>query len=224
MTTAPAGHGKELMASHRLAPKAPQPRTFKPLLAAVLLLGTAAGGFLFSGALMAAPLSPWVTGDAGALNGHVKDKNDDPVANATVAVGSRIATTNGTGHFNLSGVPSGRQVIVVDSPGFMQLRFITLVSGGSTTPYSFVLTPGNGTETTNDVPNQTNFFYTCGGLSAVFSSLTLLGGLFAAQRRVYSVATAGGLVGMGILPLFPLSTVICLGAVVLLLFSRSEFQ
>ena len=224
MSTSPAGRGKELMASHELAPKSPPPRTFKPLFAAVLLLGTAAGGFFFSGALVAAPLSPWVTGETGTLTGVVRDGNDTPVADATVAVGGKMTTTNATGHFELSGVPSGRQIIVVDSKDSKQLRFITLVSGGSTVPYSFLLMPGNGTQTTDDVPNQVNFFDTCGGLSAVFSSVTLLGGLFAAQRRKYAVATAGGLVGMGILPLFPLSTIICLGAVVMLLFSRSEFQ
>jgi len=224
MSTSPSGRGKELMASHELPAKAPPPRTFKPLLAAVLLLGTSAGGFFFSGALVAAPLSPWVTGDTSEISGQVKDNLENPLANVTVAVGDKVATTNMTGHFRISDVPTGRRVIVVDSPGFRQVRFITLVSGGNPVLAPFVLTPGNGTETENDVPNQTSFYYTCGGLSAVFSAVTLLGGLYAAQRRMYVVATAGGLTGMGILPLFPLSTLICLGAVVILLFSRSEFQ
>jgi hypothetical protein len=224
VSPAASGHGKELMASHDIPVRAPPPRTFKPLLAAVMLMGTAAGGFFFSGALVAAPLSPWVTGDSGTITGQVKDDDDNPLANASVAVGSRLAATNGTGHFDLAGITPGRQVIVVDCPGFRQLRFITLVAGGNAVPYSFVLSPGNGTETTNDVPNQTNFFYTCGGLSAVFSAVTLLGGLFSAQRKRYAVAMAGGIVGMGILPLFPLCTIICLGAIVLLLFSRGEFQ
>lgn len=224
MTTLPAGRGKELMASHEHAPRAPPPRTFKPLLAAVLLLGTAAGGFFFSGALVAAPMSPWVTGDHSDISGQVRDENDRPLANVTVAIDDKVAVTNDTGRFELSGVPVGRRVMVVDSPGFRQVRFITVVSGGNPVLAPFVLTPGNGTEVFNDVQNQHNFFYTCGGLSAVFSAMALLGGLLAAQRRKYALATAGGLVGMGILPLFPLSTVICLGAVVLLLFSRSEFQ
>jgi len=225
LSTAP-GHGKELMAEHELPPKAPPPKTFKPLLAAVLILGTAAGGFVYSGGLIAAPLSPWVTGDSSELTGHVKDNAtpSHPLANATVAVGSRIATTNETGYFDISGVPSGRQVIVVDSEGYRQLRFVTLVSGGSAVPYSFVLTPGNETETVDDVPNWTNFFYTCGGITAVMSSFTLLGGLFAAQRKRFSVAAAGGIIGMGIVPLIPFSTLFCLGAIVVLLFSRSEFQ
>jgi hypothetical protein len=225
MSTAP-GHGKELMAAHERVPKAPRPRTFKPLVAAVLILGTAAGGFVYAGGLIAAPLSPWVTGDSSEMTGHVKDNAtpSHPLANATVAVGSRLATTNDTGYFEISGVPSGRQVIVVDSAGYRQLRFITIVSGGSVTPYSFVLTPGNGTRTESDVSDWVNFFYTCGGITAVMSSLALLGGLFAAQRKRFSVATAGGIIGMGIVPLIPFSTLFCLGAIVVLLFSRSEFQ
>jgi len=224
VSTVPSRHGKELMASHDMPARAPPPRTFKPLLAAVLLLGTAAGGFLLSGALVAAPLSPWVTGDTGGILGQVKDSDDNLVANATVAVAARRVRTNETGHFDLPDVPTGRQVIVVDTAGFKQLRFITIIAGGNPMRYAFVLTPGNGTDTTNDVPNQANGFYTCGGLSVVFSAVTLLGGLFAAQRKRYALATTGGIVGLGILPLFPLGTVICLGAIVLLLFSRSEFQ
>jgi hypothetical protein len=212
------------MASHDIPARAPPPRTFKPVLAAVLLLGTAAGGFLFSGALVAAPLSTWITGETGAILGQIKDNNDNPVANATVAVGAKRVDTNGTGNFEIFGIPTGRQVIVVETPGFRQVRFITLIAGGNPMRYSFVLKPGEGTETTNDVPNQANGFYTCGGLSVIFSAVTLLGGLFAAQRKRYALATTGGIVGLGILPLFPMGTVICLGAIVLLLFSRSEFQ
>lgn len=222
--TVSSRHGKELMASHTIPPKAPPPKTLKPLLAAMMLIGTAAGGFLFSGALVAAPLSPWVTGDSGGITGQVKDTKDLVVPNATVAVGDLHVLTNETGNFEITEVGVGRQVIVVDAPGFRQLRFITLIAGGNPMKYAFVLTPGNGTETTNDVPNQANGFYVCGGLSVIFSAVTLLGGLFAAQRKRYALATTGGIIGLGILPLFPVGTIICLGAIVLLLFSRSEFQ
>jgi hypothetical protein len=97
-----------------------------------------------------------------------------------------------------------------------------MISGGNPIRYSFVLTPGNGTETKDDFPNQANGFYMCGGISLIFGAITLAGALFAFQRKKFAIATAGAI--MGIALLFPIGMVTSGAALVLLLFSRGEFK
>ena len=97
-------HGKELLASHRLPAHTPPPRTWKPLLAGLLLVIVAAGGFIFSGLYIAIPESPWVSGQDGTIFGHVKDGNGTRLSGAVVSVGDRAGQTNDTGFFSLKNV------------------------------------------------------------------------------------------------------------------------
>ena len=225
-------HGKELMASHKLPQHQPPPRTWKPLAAGLLMLIIAGGGFIFSGLYLAVPQSPWVTGDSGDIFGHVKDADGKAVPNATVSVGDRQEQTNRSGSFHLRPVPTGRQVIVIDAPGYRQLRWTTLISGGNPLGYSFVLTAGNGTEVHDDVPNLNTGFYSCGSLLLVFSAITLLGSLFAFQRKRYPIATTGAIMSFSVGYfqvivvggfILPIGIVLSLVSVILLLFSRGEF-
>jgi hypothetical protein len=227
------GHGKELMASHELPPHAPLPRTWKPLAAGLLMLIIACGGFFFSGLYLAAPQSPWVTGDTGDIFGHVKDRDGHSIANATVSVGDRENITNATGWFHINPVKTGRQAIVVEAPGFRQLRWVTIISGGNPLEYSFVLTAGNGTETHDDVGNLSGGFYSCGSLLVVFTAMTLLGSLLAFQRRSYPLATAGAILSFSVGYfqvivysgfVLPIGIILSLVSVILLLFSRGEFS
>jgi len=215
-------HGKELLASHTPSRPAPPSRSIKPMIAAVLLIVTAGAGLWNSGILVAAPMSPWVTGDIGRIQGYVNSASKEPVPNATIAVGLVDGTSNDTGWFDVDRVGTGRQVIVVDAPGYRQLRFITMISGGNPLQYRFVLNPGNGTETVDDSGTQINTFYLCGGISLIFAGITLAGALFAAQRRKFAVAAAGAI--MGIALIFPIGMLTSGAALVLLLFSRGEFR
>lgn len=225
-------HGKELMASHRLPAHAPMPRTWKPLLAGLLMVIVAAGGFIYSGLYIAIPESPWVSGQSGEIFGQVKGENDTKLAGAVVSVGDREGRTNGTGYFNLKDVGTGRQVIVIEAPGYKQLRWKTLITGGNPLGYSFVLTAGNGTETRDDVGNLTGGFYSCGTLMMIFTAIILLGALFCFQRKRYPVATTGAILSfsVGYFQVFflfglilPIGIILSLASVILLLFSRGEF-
>ncbi len=241
MTVPPAGedrplptskHGKELLASHRLPAHAPPPRTWKPLLAGLLLIIVAVGGFLYSGIYIAIPESPWVSGESGQILGQVNAKNGTALAGALVSVGDREGKTNETGHFDLKDVDTGRQVIVVEAPGYRQLRWRTVITGGNPLAYSFVLTAGNGTETHDDVEGLNGGFYSCGALMMIFTSIILVGALFCFQRKRYPLATTGAILSfsVGYFQVFfllgiiiPFGIIFSLASVILLLFSRGEF-
>jgi hypothetical protein len=225
-------HGKELLASHRLPAHEPPPRTWKPLLAGLLLMIVAAGGFVFSGVYLAIPESAWVSGGTGEIFGQVKGGNETLLAGALVSVGSREGRTNETGHFELKDVATGRQVIVVEAPGYRQLRWRTVITGGNPLGYSFVLTAGNGTESHDDVGGLDGGFYSCGALMMIFTSIILVGALFCVQRKRYPLATTGAILSfsVGYFQVFylfglviPFGIIFSLASVILLLFSRGEF-
>jgi len=233
-------HGKELLASHRLPAHAPPPRTWKPLLAGLLLIIVAAGGFLYSGLYIAIPESPWVSGQDGEIFGHVKGDNNTQLSGATVSVGDREGRTNETGYFHLKDVDTGRQVIVMDAPGYRQLRWKTLITGGNPLEYSFVLTKinasdpnGNAPIFKDDVGNLNGGFYSCGTLMLIFTSIILAGALFCFQRKRYPIATTGAILSfsVGYFQVFflfgliiPIGIIFSLASVILLLFSRGEFS
>lgn len=226
-------HGKELLASHRLPAHAPIPRTWKPLLAGVFLVVVAAGGFIYSGLYIAIPESPWVSGEQGEIFGHVKGGNDTALSGAVVSVGDRAGRTNGTGYFLLKNVGTGHQTIVIEAQGYKQLRWKTLITGGNPLGYSFVLTPGNGTEPRDDVDSLSGGFYSCGTLMLLFTSIILAGALFCFQRKRYPVATTGAILSfsVGYFQVFflfgliiPIGIIFSLASVILLLFSRGEFS
>jgi len=228
-------HGKELLASHRLPAHGPPPRTWKPLLAGVLLIVVAGGGFLFSGIYIAIPESPWVSGERGEIFGnvyHKLDQNDTPVPNATVSVGGRSVQTNETGFFDLKGVDTGRQVIVVEAPGYRQLRWRTVITGGNPLGYRFILSAGNGTEEHDDVGGLNDGFYACGSVIMALAAIVLAGALFCFRRTRYSLAATGAFLSflVGYFQVFflygvvmPLGIILSLASVILLLFSRGEF-
>jgi len=225
-------HGKELMASHSLPVHAPPPRTWKPLAAGVMMLVIAAGGFLFSGLYIAIPESTWISGDEGNIFGTVKVNSTTGVAGATVAVGTESTTTNETGYFELRGVDTGRQVIVVEAPGYRQLRWRTIITGGNPLGYPFVLTPGNGTETHDETGDLSGGFYGCGALMLIFTTVIATGAVFSFRRKRYPIATTGAILSFSIgyfqvLFIFgliiPLGIILSIASVVLLLFSRGEF-
>lgn len=232
-------HGKELMASHRLPAHSPPPRTWKPLLAGLLLVIVAAGGFAFSGVYIAIPESPWVSGGPGEIFGQVKGANDTLLAGATVSVGDREARTNGTGHFRLADVDTGRQVIVLDAPGYRQLRYRTVITGGNPLPYSFVLKQAdpdnpdrNGPVYEDNIDDLNTGFYSCGALMVIFTSIILVGALFCFRRKRYPLATTGAILSfsVGYFQVFflfgiviPFGIIFSLASVILLLFSRGEF-
>ena len=251
-TPAPAGseprsaatskHGKELLASHRLPAHTPSPRTWKPLLAGLLMIIVAGGGFIYSGLYIAIPESPWVSGSEGHIYGHVnymEDQNKTPLANATVSVGDREARTNDTGYFDLHSVGTGQQAIVIEAPGYRQLRWRTVITGGNPLEYSFVLTEvnasdpdGNGPVSKDDVGNLNTGFYGCGALMMIFTAVILLGALFCFQRMRYPLATTGAILSFSVgyfqvYVLFdliiPYGIIFSLASVILLLFSRGEF-
>lgn len=226
-------HGKELLASHRLPVHTPPPRTWKPMLAGILMVIVAVGGFIFSGLYIAIPESPWISGQQGEIFGHVKGENDTPLGGAVVSVGDRQGQTNETGYFSLENVATGRQVIVIEAPGYKQLRWRTLITGGNPLGYSFLLAMGNGTETHDDVGELNGGFYSCGTLMLIFTSIILLGALFCFQRKRYPVATTGAILSfsVGYFQVFflfgliiPIGIIFSLASVVLLLFSRGEFS
>jgi hypothetical protein len=230
--SATSKHGKELLASHRLPAHEPPPRTWKPLLAGALLVIVAAGGFVFSGVYLAIPGSPWVSGGSGEIFGQVKGGNETPLAGALVSVDGREGRTNDTGHFDLKDVATGRQVIVVEAPGYRQLRWRTVITAGNALGYAFVLTAGNGTESHDDVENLNGGFYSCGALMLIFTSIVLVGALFCVQRKRYPIATTGAILSFSIgyfqvVYLFgiviPFGIIFSLASVILLLFSRGEF-
>lgn len=235
-----SGHGRELLASHRLPAHGPPPRTWKPLLAGLLLVIVAAGGFLFSGLYLAIPESPWLSGEKGEIFGQVKGENDTLLEGATVSVGGRAGQTNETGRFHIKGVDTGRQVIVVDAPGYRQLRYSTVITGGNPLGYPFVLTKaghqdpgGDGPVRDGNIPDLNTGFYSCGALMMIFTAIVLAGALFCFRRRRYPIATTGAILSfsVGYFQVFflfgliiPYGIIFSLASVILLLFSRGEFS
>ncbi len=231
-SAAASKHGKELLASHRLPAHSPAPRTWKPFAAGLLLVIVAVGGFAFSGLYLAIPGSPWVTGESGHILGQVKNGNGTPVQGALVSVGPREGRTNSTGHFDVTDVDTGLQVIVVEAPGYRQLRWRTVITGGNPLGYSFVLSPGTGTEKHDETGDLTGGFLSCGALMVIFTLIVLAGAMFCFQRKRYPIATTGAILSfsVGYFQVFflfgaiiPFGIIFSLASVVLLLFSRGEF-
>ncbi|MEM4728951.1 MAG: carboxypeptidase-like regulatory domain-containing protein [Thermoplasmata archaeon] len=215
------GRPKELMASHELPRREGAARSLKPAIAGVLLLIAASAGFVTSGRYIGAPHLPWLLGSHGELTGEIKNESGGGIQNATVCVLELRTVSNETGYFRLSGVPTGRQEVVVEADGYKKLRFITLVYEAPV-KLSLKLKEGNGTEVVDEHPQQVSSLYTCGALTLVFSVVALGGAFSAMRRKRYTIALTGAMVGLA-LPPFPIATVLCLTAIALLIFSRGEF-
>jgi len=209
------------MASHE-RPRPPGPgRSLKPLIAGVLVLTAGIGGLAISGLYIAAPHWPALLGSTGELSGEVKNSTGGAVQGASVRVAGMENVTNESGFFRISGVPTGRQEVLVEAEGYRTLEFITLV-GAAQVRLSLRLKEGNGTEVVDEHPQQVNALYTCGAVTLLFSVIALSGAIFALRRRRYPIALTGAMVGLAIPP-FPVMTALCLIAVALLIFSRGEF-
>ena len=98
-----------------------------------------------------------------ALSGKVLRLNGKPLANVTLAIGSKRATTDENGHFLLSGLASGRQTLVIEgstanragaSYGYFE-SLVTVVDGRTNELPYVIWLPKLDTKHTLKIPSPT---------------------------------------------------------------------
>ena len=83
-------------------------------------------------------------GNGGTVQGTVTDANTtNPISGATVALGSRTTTTDGSGNYAFTGIPAGTYPSITASyPGYNSSTFTNIVvNDNATTTRNFPLTP-----------------------------------------------------------------------------------
>jgi len=84
----------------------------------------------------------------GRVQGKVVDKDDKPIADATVTISSETTTqkwelkTNNRGEYFQIGVPSGRYVILVEKANLGALKSVVNVKAGAPAVQDFKIVPG----------------------------------------------------------------------------------
>jgi hypothetical protein len=101
-----------------------------------------------AGATTAAPTITLVSG-SGTITGTVKSSSGAAISGASVGYGGGTTTTNTSGAYTLTGVPTGTVQLVASASGFQSVTQSVTVNGGATSTANFTLSPaaGGGTVT-----------------------------------------------------------------------------
>jgi galactose oxidase-like protein/carboxypeptidase family protein len=82
---------------------------------------------------------------SGTVTGTVKNASGGAIAGASVGFGGGAATTNASGVYTLTGVPTGTVQLVASAAGFQSVTQNVTVSGGAMTTANFTLPAGSTT-------------------------------------------------------------------------------
>ncbi len=78
----------------------------------------------------------------GSITGSVTDAEDgSPIAGATVSDGTRTATTDASGKYNIADVPPGTYQVTAGKEGYVNVTLTATVVSGGTTVMNFSLNP-----------------------------------------------------------------------------------
>jgi Domain of unknown function (DUF1929)/Carboxypeptidase regulatory-like domain len=91
-----------------------------------------------AGATVTAPLITLASG-SGTITGTVKNSAGAAIAGASVGFGGGTATTNASGTYTLTGVPTGTVQLVASASGFQNVTQSVVVTGGAVTTSNFTL-------------------------------------------------------------------------------------
>jgi hypothetical protein len=172
----------------------------------------------------------------GSIMGRLMDKKGKPIENASVVLEinselypNNTITANGKGDFTFTNVPIGLYNLTVLASGYYITDQVNItVRNGSTValPDLNLQALDGALVVKEDITN--NETYGCIIILVVMAIITLFGGISALQRKRYGIAFMGALIGM--VPLILVATsyicgasLVCLVALLLLVFSREEF-
>jgi hypothetical protein len=109
-----------------------------------------------AGATTTAPTITLVSG-SGTITGTVKSSSGAAISGASVGYGGGTTTTNATGAYTLTGVPTGTVQLVASASGCQSVTQSVAVNGGATSTANFTLSPATGGGTvTGKITNISN--------------------------------------------------------------------
>jgi hypothetical protein len=114
--------------------EAPVKMTWKPIAAGILLIAVSVIGLVTStNLIMTANDSPLYSADSGGIKGFVLNEDNERLAGAKVTFeGTDLVTyTNENGKFVFKKVPRGEHDMVATYPGYVTVRFPTMILGGT---------------------------------------------------------------------------------------------
>lgn len=175
-------------------------------------------------------------GDAeGDVFGQITLIDGTPVENATVSiVGEPISTqTDVDGNYILYNVPSGDQEIKVEKEGYNTIIYKTFVNpenpwdgSDAENRCNFEIEPGTEVE---EMGMHTpwhmigGIMAVCAVLIIIFSIWTLLGGIYAIQRKSFAIALSGSVLGIFTIG-FLVGSLLAFVAIFILVLARDEFK
>lgn len=102
-----------------------------------------------------APTITLVSG-SGTITGIVQSSSGTAISGATVGYGGGSTTTNSSGGYTLTGVPTGTVQLVASASGFQSVTQSVTVNGGATSTANFTLIPVTAGSVTGKVTNISN--------------------------------------------------------------------
>lgn len=102
-----------------------------------------------------APTITLVSG-SGTITGIVQSSSGTAISGATVGYGGGSTTTNSSGGYTLTGVPTGTVQLVASASGFQSVSQSVTVNGGATSTANFTLIPVTAGSVTGKVTNISN--------------------------------------------------------------------
>lgn len=176
-----------------------------------------------------------VNGKFGSISGSITDSKNIPVENVRVILNidtsiypNNIIITKGTGTYSFNEIPLGIYEITVLAPDFkvLKLRNITVSDDQNNAIPVQKLTELKPVDLYEE---DISGAYLCTVVLVIFALITLFGAISAFQRKRYSFAFMGAIFGM--VPIILalrfdvcVSGILCVVSLVLLVFSRSEFD
>lgn len=203
-----------------------KPRTYKPIIASLLLITVVIIGFssaIFPEVYLQTPLDIlFAAGFTGTITITIQNQSGIPLENMYIWVDSLSKNmTNAKGTITIDKVPLGKQQIHVSS---------TLNSSGELIPFFFLpiqslytITVINHSDNLRIIDKSTNLVW-CSGIVLLLSFVCMFGFIAAWKRQYFDVAIVGSIIGIGIIGFYFIGTILSVIVLVLLLKSKEEFE
>jgi DNA-directed RNA polymerase subunit RPC12/RpoP len=203
-----------------------RPRSYKPLIASLLLFVVVLIGFssaIYPEIYLQTPLNTlFSAGFTGSIIMTLQNESGIPQKNLYVWIDSLPKNmTNSKGMIIINKIPLGKQQVYVsstlnDSTDWISGFFLPIQSLRTVT-----VTNQSGTLQIISMP--TNLMW-CSGIILLLSVLCLLGFISAWKRQYYDVSIFGSIMGISIIGFYFIGTIFSLIALVLLALSKEEFE
>lgn len=228
--------------------KSDKPKTAGGLLIAAGILGLILASFMIIGGVYMGSIENFDMEDGGQVDitGVILAADGTPIDNVTLCIeGTHITvTTNSAGHYQMLGVPTGYQQLILEKPGYNSIiRHVYIILDINSDTESF----GNQLVIYND--SELNFnmsvgndTFTYGQEGEIFSMErmeimvlvfgvifmlcsigAIIGGFYALKTEKYHIAMVGAVLGIFSLG-FGIGTILSIAALIILLLSSGEFK